>query len=136
MQQAISLLNFSTVKELTQTVTTRAAEICEHNGQSLDAVKLYNIAEDYDRVYHILIQQLGHRLIEQRQRARRGLGEPPADDLISQAKNIRGHYERFSHIIIKVSEEHRATLGILIQLYEFFNMCNKERYEDALQVSQ
>ncbi|KAI8051188.1 Nup93/Nic96-domain-containing protein [Syncephalis plumigaleata] len=136
MQQAISLLNFSTVKELTQTVTTRAAETCEHNGQFLDAVKLYNIAEDYDRVYHILIQQLGHRLIEQRQRARRGLDEPPADDLVSQAQNIRTHYERFSHIITRVSEEHRITLGILIQLYDFFMMCNKERYEDALQLME
>ncbi|RKP25308.1 Nup93/Nic96-domain-containing protein, partial [Syncephalis pseudoplumigaleata] len=111
IQQAILLVGFSTVKELTGAVTIQAAETCEHNGQFLDAVKLYNIAEDYDRVYHILIQQLGHRLIEHRQRARRGLGEP-TDDLVSQAQNIRTHYERFSHIITKVSEEHRATLSV------------------------
>ncbi|KAI9593395.1 Nup93/Nic96-domain-containing protein [Syncephalis fuscata] len=135
MQQYMSLVNFNTVKELTNAVTIHAAEACDTNGQFLDAVKLYNIAEEYDHVYDILIQQLGLRLVEHRQRARRGLHEP-ADELVSQAQNIRVHYERFAHIITKVSEEHRITLGILVQLYDFFLKCNNERYEDALQLME
>ncbi|RKP05933.1 Nup93/Nic96-domain-containing protein [Thamnocephalis sphaerospora] len=131
MQRYMSLVGFASTKAFTSAVTIKAAEACDANGQFLDAVKLFNIGEEYDRVYRILIHQLGNRLATHRQRARQGLREP-ADELVSQAQNIQAHYERFSHILSKVSPEHQTTLRTLIRLYSFFVDCSNERYEEAL----
>jgi hypothetical protein len=135
MQRYAALAGFETTKELTNTVTIRAAEVCEFNGQALDAVKLFNLGEEYDHVYRVLISQLGSYLALHRQRLQQGI-RATSDEIVEQAREIRARYENQPQILARISIDRRQTLSTLLQLHTFFVDCSYERYDQALQVSE
>lgn len=122
------LLNFPDETNFLKSIVAAAAASAERGRQVKDAVLLYNLAAEYDRVIAVLNKELGNHLMDVDNTSSRPLGAAltknlapgtslqAATDLPAMAHEILASYERQSHVLRKINPQRRETLRLLLQL--------------------
>jgi nuclear pore complex protein Nup93 len=124
IEQGAALLQLKDNKQFNEQILVRAAKHSEENDQISEAIKLYNLAEDYSTVISCLAQSLGNTVTQ-----------PSPDEkaraIEKTATEILWHYERLNRAVGK----DREAVIRLLRIREAMDAKNVGRPEVALEVS-
>ncbi|PWN36577.1 NIC-domain-containing protein [Meira miltonrushii] len=137
IENSLSLIKLADSKEFLTNIVGAAAAQSEAENRTKDAILLYNIAEEYDRVLDVVNRQLGVSLIEPPTRASQETISPDSsltkvDDIAQLAKAILQSYERQNQILRLVSRKKRETCQTLLTLKECFDLFSRNELEKSL----
>ncbi|KJE93034.1 hypothetical protein CAOG_03895 [Capsaspora owczarzaki ATCC 30864] len=104
-------------------LTRLIAEDCLAMGKFEDAVRLHDLATDYERVLELLNRELRNVLVSS---SGHGSHRARVKDL---ARQIDEAYQNIPHV-----NEQVGTLRLLRNLMEFFDLFHNQQYEQALQL--
>jgi nuclear pore complex protein Nup93 len=143
IEQSLSLIGLSDSKEFLTNIVGAAAAQSEADGRTRDAILLYNIAEEYDRVLDVINRQMGLTLIEPTSNATTAIGTANGadasltslQDTADLARAILDSYERQSHILRSLSRNRIETCRILLSLKQSFTLFGRGEYEQALNLA-
>lgn len=123
IEQGASLLHLSDSQEFRNQILIRAARHAEENDRVNEAIKLYNLAEDYATVVSCLAQALGNTV---------GLASPDekARNIEKTAAEILRHYERANRAVGK----EREAVVRLLRIRDAVEAKSRGRPEVALDV--
>ncbi|EPQ61191.1 NIC-domain-containing protein [Gloeophyllum trabeum ATCC 11539] len=125
IEQGRSLLYLDNNKDFNEHILVRAARQAEENDQIAEAIKLYNLASDYNTVVSCLAQALGSSLSQ--------LNESEAGrNLEKSAREILRHYERTN----KAAGRDRDAVVRLLAIREAMNAKEAGRPEQALEIME
>lgn len=123
IESGASLLRLNSAQEYHNQILIRAARHSEENDRIAEAIKLYNLAEDYTTVVACLAQALGNTV-----------SQPSPDEkarsIEKTAAEILRHYERANRAVGK----EREAVVRLLRIREALDAKNAGRYEAALEV--
>jgi nuclear pore complex protein Nup93 len=123
VEQGASLLQLKDSKQFNEQILVRAAKHSEENDRISEAIKLYNLAEDYSTVISCLAQSLGNTI-----------SQPSPDGkaraLEKTAAEVLRHYERMNRAVGK----DRDAVVRLLRIREAMDAKNAGRPEVALDV--
>lgn len=137
IENSLSLINLADSKEFLTNIVGAAAAQSEAENRTKDAILLYNIAEEFDRVLDVVNRQLGISLIEPATRVSNETIAPGSsltkiDDIAQLAKAILQSYEKQNHILRLISREKRQTCQSLLTLKECFDLFSRNELERSL----
>lgn len=145
IERDLSLIKLSDQRDYLETIVKQAAERAFRERRLRDAIRLFNIAEEYDRVIAVLNIELGNSLSQPTGTdvsMDDGVGKgatislTASEDIVTVANNIVAHYDRTSTISGRISRKNRDTCALLLKLKTVLNLHEKGRNEQALAVSQ
>lgn len=123
IEHGAPLLHLNTAQDFHTQILVRAAQNSEENDRIAEAIKLYNLAEDYTTVVGCLAQALGNTI-----------AQPTPDEkaraLEKTAAEILRHYERANRA---VGREREAVVRLL-RIREAIEAKNSGRADAALDV--
>lgn len=135
------LINTPDETKFLKTIVAAAASAAERGRQIKDAVMLYNLAGEYDKVVAVLNKELGIHLMDaDNMGAGRdtalalapGTSLQAAQDLPTMAYEILSSYERQAHVMRKINSSRRETLRLLLELKQAVAASLAGDYETAL----
>lgn len=140
IERSLSLIRLEDSKAFLTNIVGAAAMQSESENRTRDAILLYNIAEEYDRVLEVVNRQLGFSLVEAPTSSSVVSGEKPSgetslasvEDMAQLARAILESYERQSHILRHVTPAKRETCRLLLTLKECFALFAKGEVEKTL----
>lgn len=140
IEKDLKLIRLANEKEYLQSIVKAAAQRADQEKRFADTILLYNLAEEYDSVVHVLNVALGASLSQpvpagltsESTQAGKSVSFGMADDLVSSARSILEHYDRSSIVLHRISKKARETCGILLRLKEAMSLYEQNRLEDAL----
>ncbi|KAK1141432.1 nuclear pore complex subunit [Aspergillus melleus] len=138
IEERISLIKLDNQDEFLKTITMQAAAVAEDKGLIADAVLLYHLAEDYDRVIDIIngalsdsvavelgdpalrLQPLRPRSHPESTPAEPGssLSLTAVEDPVVLAKNMIGLYNMNAMYYQRIRQVNRDTCGLLLRMME------------------
>lgn len=125
IEQGATLLQLKDSKQFNEQILVRAAKHCEENDRISEAIKLYNLAEDYSTVISCLAQSLGNTVTQ-----------PSPDEkarvIEKTATEILRHYERLNRAVGK----DRDAVIRLLRIREAMDAKNAGRPEVALDIME
>ena len=124
IEQGASLLHLADAQEFHTQILIRAARHAEENDRINEAIKLYNLAEDYSTVVSCLAQALGNTVAQ-------ASPDEKARGLEKTASEILKHYERANRAVGK----EREAVVRLLRIREAVEAKSRGRPEVALDVS-
>ncbi|KAG0188042.1 hypothetical protein DFQ28_005470 [Apophysomyces sp. BC1034] len=140
------LLDISNENEYAQALLVPIAEKCDLEGRYMEAVAVYELTWDYNKVIDILNKELGDAL-QQRTVERAVLAsasataattpqqqQTPKDDVIHFARTTLERYERQQHIGDLIQDSKKYTARLLIQFLRARKLYEQELYEQSLQL--
>jgi nuclear pore complex protein Nup93 len=123
IEQGATLLQLKDSKQFNEQILVRAAKHSEENDRISEAIKLYNLAEDYSTVISCLARSLGNTI-----------AQPSPDEkaraIEKTATEILRHYERLNRAVGK----DRDAVIRLLRIREAMDAKNADRPEVALDV--
>jgi nuclear pore complex protein Nup93 len=123
IEQGATLLQLKDSKQFNEQILVRAAKHSEENDRISEAIKLYNLAEDYSTVISCLAQSLGNTITQ-----------PSPDEkarvLEKVASEVLRHYERMNRAVGK----DRDAVVRLLRIREAMDAKHAGRPEVALDV--
>ncbi|KAF9482410.1 nucleoporin-interacting protein NIC96 [Pholiota conissans] len=123
IEQGASLLHLTTAQEFHTQILIRAAHHAEENDRIAEAIKLYNLAEDYTTVISCLAQALGNTI-----------AQPTPDEkaraVERTAAEIYSHYDRLNRAVGR----EREAVHRLLKIREAMEAKNSGRPETALEI--
>ncbi|PPQ99599.1 hypothetical protein CVT24_005175 [Panaeolus cyanescens] len=125
IEQNLSLLKLADVQQYHSNILIRAARSSEENDRIAEAIKLYNLAEDYNTVVACLAQALGNTI------AQPSLDEK-SRNIERTAAEILRHYERANRAVGK----DRDAVVRLLRIREAIEAKNAGRFESALEIME
>jgi nuclear pore complex protein Nup93 len=121
------LMNLGDEKSFVESVTKSAAIKCERDDKYRDAVHLYNLAGDYDKVLQILSRKMSTQF-----------SQAYVADLISGlfgvGLSVYQFYSQSQIICSKLDYRNLETCRILLGLLEFKRFASESHWQQALQV--
>ncbi|KAJ5096250.1 hypothetical protein NUU61_005606 [Penicillium alfredii] len=160
IEQRLDLIRLEDQEEFLKTITMQAAAVADDKGLITDAVLLYHLAENYDRVIDIINRALSdaiavelgdampklqplHPRVEQGHNAYRsgdpGTIEPGSslslttvDDPIVLAKNIIGLYDPNTMYYKQIRQINRDSCGLLLRMMEAKTLVEACQWTSAL----
>ncbi|KAK9686455.1 nuclear pore complex subunit [Basidiobolus ranarum] len=139
IERYLPLISIKNGQEFVRDLIKRTAERNYNKGEFRDALKLYDLVEDYDTVFTIIIKQLSDSLaapFQQQQFFSNDIsgiaGLSTTSNVTTTPEEIISHYIHNPEKISKVSKQHREACRILLKLLEFKSLANSSRWEDAL----
>lgn len=159
IEQRLPLIKLVDQEEFLKTITVQAAAVADDKGLTADAVLLYHLAEDYDKVIEIINRALSDavavelggsalRLQPLRPRTRDGeetQGEPTepgsslslaaVEDPVVLAKNMIGLYNSNALYYQRIRQVNRDACGLLLRMMEAKAEVEAGRWTSALDVS-
>ena len=123
IEQGANLLHLIDSHQYYQEILARAAKHAEDNDRVVEAIKLYNLAEDYITVVACLAQALGNTIA-------RATPDEKARGLEKTAAEILRHYERANRAVGR----ERDAIVRLLRIREAMDAKNAGRPEVALDV--
>ncbi|EGG02530.1 uncharacterized protein MELLADRAFT_22892, partial [Melampsora larici-populina 98AG31] len=147
IERDLSLIKLNDQRDYLETIVKQAAERAFRERRLRDSIRLFNIAEEYDKVIGVLNLELGNSLSQpihdsnledgstlQMSNHSKGatISLTASEDILVVAKNIVEHYDRTNLISCKVSKKNRETCGLLLKLKTILNLHEKGRNEQAL----
>ncbi|KIM38582.1 hypothetical protein M413DRAFT_447791 [Hebeloma cylindrosporum] len=125
IEQGAGLLHLTDSHQYYQEILARAAKHAEENDRVIEAIKLYNLAEDYITVVACLAQALGNTI-----------AQPSPDEkargLEKTAAEILRHYERANRAVGR----ERDAIVRLLRIREAMDAKNAGRPEVALDIME
>ncbi|RAH52882.1 nuclear pore protein [Aspergillus piperis CBS 112811] len=136
IEQRISLIKLVDQDEFLKTITLQAAAIADDKGLITDAVLLYHLAEDYDRVIDIInralsdavavelggpalkLQPLRPRTDEHELEAGGSLSLTTVDNPVILARNMIGLYNANAMYYQRIRQVNRDACGLLLRMME------------------
>ena len=107
-------------------LTKSAAGKCEKDDKFIDAVHLYNLAGDYDKVLQIICLKMSQTFSQ-------AYVAPSQETVFSSAKSVYQFYTSTQEISMKVQMRSLETCKILLDLLEFKKLFAESRWRPALQ---
>jgi nuclear pore complex protein Nup93 len=156
IEQRLDLIKLDNQQEFLKTITLQAAAVADDKGLITDAVLLYHLAENYDRVIDIINRALSDAIAVdlgtvvprlQPLRPRVDQGEPgiidsgsslsltAVDDPAVLAKNMISLYNSNSMYFGKIRQVNRDACGLLLLMIEAKTQVEAGRWAPALDVS-
>ncbi|KAJ5806962.1 hypothetical protein N7474_010554 [Penicillium riverlandense] len=162
IEQRLDLINLEDQQEFLKTITVQAAAVADDKGLITDAVLLYHLAEDYDRVIDIINRALSDAIavelggvlpklqplrprVEQGQdgqAAHAGTPDPGSslsltavDDPVVLAKNMISLYNSNTLYWQQIRQMNRDACGLLLRLMEAKILVEAGRWTVALDVA-
>jgi len=123
IEQGANLLHLTDSHQYYQEILARAAKHAEENDRVVEAIKLYNLAEDYITVVACLAQALGNTIAQ-------ATPDEKARGLEKTAAEILRHYERANRAVGR----ERDAIVRLLRIREAMDAKNAGRPEVALDV--
>ncbi|TFK38656.1 nucleoporin-interacting protein NIC96 [Crucibulum laeve] len=125
IEQGAGLLKLENVEQFNDEILVRAARHSEENDRVSEAIKLYNLAGEYDVVVMCLAQALGNTI-----------AQPSTDEkaraIEKTAGDILRHYERMNRAVGK----DRDTVVKLLRIREAIEAKNSGKPEVALEIME
>jgi len=133
IERDLSLIKLSNHREYLETIVKQAAERAFRERRLRDAIRLFNIAEEYDRVIAVINMELGSSLFQpgskpgssrmDEEMEGTGVGLKGAtvsltasEDIVAVANNVLAHYDRTSTISSRITRKNRDTCALLLRL--------------------
>lgn len=158
IEQRLGLIKLVDQDEFLKTITVQAAAVADDKGLITDAVLLYHLAEDYDRVIDIInralsdavavelggvvlkLQPLRPRTTASRDgqegiEAGSSLSLTAVDDSVVLAKNMIGLYNTNALYYQRIRQVNRDTCGLLLRMMEAKAEVEAGKWTPALDVS-
>ncbi|KAL1955382.1 hypothetical protein VTO42DRAFT_8602 [Malbranchea cinnamomea] len=158
IEKRLELIKFIDQKEFLKTITVQAAAVADDKGLITDAVLLYHLAEDYDKVIQILnrtlsdavavdlganalrLQPLKPRISQQEQQEEGAPGVEPGsslslitvDDPVMLAKNMISLYNSNALYYQKIHQANRESCGLLLRMMEAKQTIEEGRWAEGL----
>ncbi|CAH7689668.1 Nup93/Nic96-domain-containing protein [Phakopsora pachyrhizi] len=144
IERDLSLIKLSDSGEYLDTIVKQAAERALGERRLRDAIRLFNLAEEYDRVIAVLNIELGNSLSQPGRgssinnnsgTSRNGsatVSLTASEDIVRVAENIIEHYDRNSSISSRISRKNRETCGLLLRLKNVLELHEQGKNEQAL----
>lgn len=137
IEHNLKLIGLDDSREFLSGIVRAAAVQSETDNRTRDAILLYNLAEEYDRVIEVINRQLGLTVVDvsntatpDAPTAKTSLAS--VEDLPQLAQAILESYERQSHILRSISPSKRETCRILLTLKDCFESFAKGELEKTL----
>ena len=160
IEERLELIKFIDQEDFLKTITIQAAAVADDKGLTTDAVLLYHLAEDYDKVIQILnrtlsdaisvdlgatslkLQPLKPRVTQQQQQEQAEPVEPGSslslitvDDPVMLAKNMIGLYNSNAMYYEKINLVNRESCGVLLRMMEAKEAIQEGNWTRGLDVS-
>ncbi|PLW33624.1 hypothetical protein PCANC_23913 [Puccinia coronata f. sp. avenae] len=149
IERDLSLIKLSNHREYLETIVKQAAERAFRERRLRDAIRLFNIAEEYDRVIAVINIELASSLFQpgSKQASSRinndmnGSGVGPkgatvsltaSEDIFAVANNVLAHYDRTSTISSRITRKNRNTCALLLRLKTVLDLHEQGKNEQAL----
>ncbi|PLW28857.1 hypothetical protein PCASD_20063 [Puccinia coronata f. sp. avenae] len=149
IERDLSLIKLSNHREYLETIVKQAAERAFRERRLRDAIRLFNIAEEYDRVIAVINIELASSLFQpgSKQASSRikddmnGSGVRPkgatvsltaSKDIAAVANNVLAHYDRTSTISSHITRKNRNTCALLLRLKTVLDLHEQGKNEQAL----
>ncbi|KAF7720998.1 hypothetical protein EC973_005635 [Apophysomyces ossiformis] len=128
------LLGISNENEYAQALLMPIAEKCELEGRYVEAVAVYELTWDYNKVIDILNKELGDALQQQAVERAATPQETAKDEVINFARTTLERYERQQHIGAIIHDSKKYTTRLLIQFLRARKLYEEGLYEQSLQL--
>lgn len=162
IEERLELIKFIDQEDFLKTITIQAAAVADDKGLTTDAVLLYHLAEDYDKVIQILnrtlsdavsvdlgatslkLQPLKPRVRQQQQQEQTtsapvepgsSLSLITVDDPVMLAKNMIGLYNSNAMYYEKINLVNRESCGVLLRMMEAKEAIQEGNWTRGLDVS-
>jgi nuclear pore complex protein Nup93 len=150
IERDLSLIKLSNQREYLETIVKQAAERAFRERRLRDAIRLFNIAEEYDRVIAVINIELGSSLFQPGSKpASSRIGEETnsagpkgatvsltaSEDIVAVANNVLAHYDRTSTISSRITRKNRDTCALLLRFKTVLDLHEQGKNEQALTVS-
>ncbi|OAV94325.1 hypothetical protein PTTG_03009 [Puccinia triticina 1-1 BBBD Race 1] len=147
IERDLSLIKLSNQREYLETIVKQAAERAFRERRLRDAIRLFNIAEEYDRVIAVINIELGNSLFQPGSKPASGRigdemdGAGPkgatvsltaSEDIVAVANNVLAHYDRTSTISSRITRKNRETCALLLRLKAVLDLHEQGKNEQAL----
>ncbi|GAN05672.1 NIC-domain-containing protein [Mucor ambiguus] len=130
-----SLLYVRSREEFTKVILHPTAEQCIQRGRCSDAVHIYSVAQDYNKVVDVLVKELTDAL--QQSHADRvidlTLSDEPNEAIIQFTKEAMDCYSKFEPFTKVVTAERQNTIRILTHLLQFRTFYDQKEFDMAMQ---
>jgi len=154
IEERMQLLGLADTDDFMRTVTIQAASIADDNGRTTDAVLLYHLAGEYDKVTAIINRALSEAiaveigqekmsLLPLRPRSDQATSEQyqssslsltSVDDPVNLAQTICGIYNGTAMYYEKISAANREACGVLLHMSQAKDMVEAGRWTEALDI--
>jgi nuclear pore complex protein Nup93 len=157
IEQRISLIKLVDQNEFLRTITVQAAAVADDKGLITDAVLLYHLAEDYDRVIDIINRALSDSVavelggpalklqpllprteqqgVEESVEPGSSLSLTAVEDPVVLAKNMIGLYNTNALYYQRIRQVNRDACGLLLRMMEAKTEVEAGKWTQALDVS-
>lgn len=154
LEQQLPLLKMNDERDYLRQIVRSAAGQSEAEGRTKDAILLFNLAEEYDRVVAVLNRELGANLFVVTSAGAEDLSattgarlNPQAslgatEDSTQLAKAVLETYESQSHILRRIEVNRRTTCRLLLSLKQAVHLVRRngagdlEKALDVIQATQ
>jgi nuclear pore complex protein Nup93 len=147
IEQNLRLIRLQDSRDFLSNIVGAAAVQSENENRTRDAILLYNIAEEYDRVIDVVNRELSSSLVEPADPRSSGSGATngntseqatkslaAVEDIAQLASAILDNYEKHNHIQRAVSPRKREVCRILLTLKTCFQLFSKSEWEKTLNI--
>ena len=158
IEQRLKLIRLADQEEFLKTVTVQAAVVADDNGRTTDAVLLYHLAEDYDKVIEVINRAVSEAISmdigqepvklqplkprdagqagQQQQQDQSSLSLTSVDDPVELAGKMITLYNVNAMYFRKIKPVNRDACGILLQISHAKEKVARQQWDDALDVSR
>ncbi|KAA1064636.1 hypothetical protein PGT21_010162 [Puccinia graminis f. sp. tritici] len=149
IERDLSLIKLSNQREYLETIVKQAAERAFRERRLRDAIRLFNIAEEYDRVIAVINIELGSSLFQPGSKpASSRIGDETnsagpkgatvsltaSEDIVAVANNVLAHYDRTSTISSRITRKNRDTCALLLRFKTVLDLHEQGKNEQALAI--
>ncbi|TPX38061.1 hypothetical protein SmJEL517_g00295 [Synchytrium microbalum] len=134
ISKSLSVIHIKSQEEFSARLVRPAAERAEKEGRWEDALKLRDLAGDYDDVVGLLISKLGDGLMMRASTApfvmlqEGGAASPltvvtapkEVEEAVKNAESLADYYKKRPNTASKISDARQSTLRILLDLHKFY----------------
>ncbi|KAK7204458.1 Nup93/Nic96-domain-containing protein [Myxozyma melibiosi] len=143
IEQKMALINIEDEEHFLRTITEQAAEQADQDGRVTDAILLYHLSEEYDRVLSIINKTLGESLAIADLGTTSEGGDENAlggvsmslagkENPVQLAREVISVYESNGEIVRKLSPRNREACGMLLQIMDARRAYESGQWETCL----
>lgn len=149
IERDLSLIKLFNQREYLETIVKQAAERAFRERRLRDAIRLFNIAEEYDRVIAVINIELGASLFQPGSKpastrmdedmdgsrlAAKGatVSLTASEDIVAVANNVLAHYDRTTTISSRITRKNRDTCALLLRLKTVLGLHEQGKNEQAM----
>ncbi|TIA94364.1 hypothetical protein E3P81_00121 [Wallemia ichthyophaga] len=125
IEKDLSLISLDNQRDFLVNIVKASAHKAELEKRTRDAILLYNLSEEYNKVILVLCHELGLSLYS-------NPNDRSQDELFELSNNILSHYKRDARIAHRVDKNNRETLQVLLKLKEILKHYEQSQLDFAL----